>query len=203
MKIVPTTCNMPALHPELMPLLGAEMLFPSSHLSQKAYLMRKNIVRLVDKAVYEYSYARKAVLDQISEKQRSTEELMNGRIIYMFGFTNHMENCLNSVRRVLELLKSLKSDPSAPAQDRDRRKTLQRESQSLIKIRNTIEHMGEDIQKGGYSNNEPVILGLSNDEYSICIGSHSLSFVSLVLVLRELHAEAQSLLGLGSEVVNA
>lgn len=194
---------MPALHPELMPLLPAELLFSSDHLSENAYLMRKNIVRLIDKAIFEYSHAREAVLDQISEKQRPTEELMKGRIIYMFGFTNHMENCLNATRRVLELLKRLKADPSAPAQDRSRRKTIERESKSLVKIRNTLEHMGEDIYKGVYSGGKPAILGLSNDENSVCIGCHSLPFNSLVSVLRELHAEALHLLGIGAEASHA
>jgi hypothetical protein len=71
-------------------------------LSQHAALIRRNVIRLVDKAIYKYSFAREAVLDQINESHRSNEEMLNGRVIYMFGFTDHMENCLNAMRRVLD-----------------------------------------------------------------------------------------------------
>lgn len=163
-------------------------------ISPNAALMRKNIVRLVDKAVFEYSHARQAILDQMAESKRPYEELVKGRIIYMFGFTDHMENCVNATRRVLGLLENLRSDSSAPAQDRIIRRLVDAHSDPLVNIRNTLEHMGDAINKGEIGEKQPVFLGLSDDQESVSIGGHNLSFGSLAIILKGLHAECIRLL---------
>lgn len=207
MAIVPTECRMPSLYPEL------ERLFPrlillsafvgNGRLSPNAALIRRNLVRLIDKSVYEYSLARQAVLDQISESQRSYEELVTGRIIYMFGFTDHMENCLNAARRALDLLQYLRSDVSAPAQNRVNRRLIDAHAGTLIDIRNTFEHIGSAINNNEFGQDEMVVLSYGDDQKGICIGKHTLTFSSIAAILRSIHEEALRLLEAPHENIHA
>lgn len=198
MTMVPTKCNMPSLYPELEGLVPQLLLLSlfmgNGNLSRNAGLIRRSLVRLVDKAVYEYTLAREAILNQIEESQRPDEEMLKGRIIYMFGFTNHMENCLNSVRRVIGLLEALRSDVSAPAQDRITRRLVDAHVASLIDIRDILEHMGSAINADEIQDGHAAILGLGSDESSVCIGAHSLSFSSLATIIKAIYSEAKRLL---------
>jgi len=198
MAMIPTECRMPPLYPELERLQPNLLLLAAfvgnGALSQSASLIRRNLVRLVDKAVYEYSLAREAVIDQIEESQRSYEELVAGRIIYMFGFTDHMENCLNAMRRSLDLLQHLRSDPSAPSQDRIKRRLIEAHAGSLIDVRNIFEHVGSAINNNEFGEDQMVILSYADDQTGVCIGKHSLSFSSIATILRGVHEEAKRLL---------
>jgi len=189
---------MPSLHPELQRLqprlLILAVFIGNGSLSQHAALIRRNLVRLVDKAIYEYSLARKAVLDQINESHRSHEAMLNGRIIYMFGFTDHMENCLNSMRRIVDLLQHLRADPSAPTQDRITRRLIEAHAGSLIDVRNTFEHIGNAINNNEVGEGQMVVLAYGDDENGVCIGEYSLSFQSMATILKVVHAEATRLL---------
>jgi hypothetical protein len=197
-SMIPTECRMPSLYPELerlQPRLVLLVAFVGNGtLSQNAALIRRNLVRLVDKAVLEYSHSRQAILDQIAESQRSYEEMVKGRIIYMFGFTDHMENCLNATRRVLDLLQHLRADISAPIQDRITRRLVDAHAEPLIDIRNTFEHIGNAINNNDFGESQVVVLCLGDDQRSVRIGKHSLSFVSLVTILKAVHSEAKKLL---------
>jgi hypothetical protein len=196
--MIPTECKMPSLYPEierLQPrLLLVSAFIGNGTLSQNASLMRRNVVRLVDKAVYEYTLARQAILDQIAESRRSHEEMVKGRIIYMFVFTDHMENCLNSVRRALDLLQYLRSDISAPAQDRISRRLIDAHSEPLVDIRNTLEHIGGAINGSEIDDQQFVVLGLGEDQASVCIGKYALAFSSLATIIKAVHFEAVRLL---------
>lgn len=198
MTIVPTECRMPSLYPELerlQPRLILLTLFVGNGtLSQNAAMIRRNLIRLVDKAVYEYSLARHAVLDQIAESQRSYDEMLGGRIIYMFGFTDHMENCLNAARRALDLLQHLRADLSAPAQDRIKRRLIDAHAGSLIDVRNAFEHAGSAINNNEFGDGEMVVLSYGNDQSSIYIGKYTLSFNSIVTIIRGVHEEARRLM---------
>ena len=198
MTMVPTKCNMPSLYPELErlepQLLLLSAFIGNGTLSRNAGLIRRNLVRLVDKAIFEYTLARQAILDQIAEAQRPYEEMLKGRIIYMFGFTNHMENCLNAVRRVIGLLEALRSDTSAPAQDRITRRLVDAHVAPLIDIRDILEHMGSAVNADEIQDGHAVILSRGADESSLCIGAHSLSFSSLATIIKAVHSEAKRLL---------
>lgn len=198
MTMVPKKCNMPSLYPELTrldpQLLLLSAFIGNGTLSKNAGLIRRNLVRLVDKAIIEYTLARQAILDQIAESERPYEEMLKGRIIYMFGFTNHMENCLNAVRRVIGLLDALRSDNSAPAQDRIKRRLLDAHVAPLIEIRNVLEHMGSAVDADEIQDGHAVILSLGSDESSVCIGAHSISFSSLATIIKAIHSEARRLL---------
>lgn len=196
--MIPSECRMPALYPELARLQPRLLLLAAfignGTLSQNAALIRSNLIRLTDKAVYEYSLARQAVLDQIAESQRSYEEMVGGRVIYMFGFTDHMENCLNAMRRALDLLQHLRADSSSPPQDRLRRRLIDAHAGSLIDIRNVFEHVGDAINSNEFGEGEMVVLSYGDDQNSIRIGKHSLSFNSIATILRGIHEEAKRLL---------
>ncbi|HWE37762.1 MAG TPA: hypothetical protein VG406_14435 [Isosphaeraceae bacterium] len=82
--------------------------------TSKGRLYRRNFARLVDKSIYEYQMSRKAVLDEIAERQRPYEQMAaEGRPMYILGFTDHFENCLNSVNRALNLFERLRLSRSA------------------------------------------------------------------------------------------
>jgi hypothetical protein len=195
--MIPTECKMPLLFPELERLLPRLLLtsfIGGVALSTKAASIRRNVVRLVDKAVSEYSFARQYLLDQIAESQRNEKELLQGRIIFMFGFVDHMENCLNATRRILELLQWLRADATAPMQDRIQRRLVEAHVEPLIEIRDLLEHMGEAINGNRIGDHEPVVLVLGDDEETVRIGKYSLSFSSLATILRAFHCEAVRLL---------
>jgi hypothetical protein len=198
MTMVPTECRMPPLYSELQRLQPRLILVVAfvgnGTLSPGAAAIRRNLVRLVDKAIHEYSLAREAVLNQINEAQRSPEEMRGGRVLYMFGFTDHMENCLNAMRRVLGLLQHLRSDMSAPPQDRLARRLIEAHTGSLIDVRNTFEHFGSAINNNEIGDGQMVVLSYSDDQNGVCIGNHALSFDSIAKILRALHAEATTLL---------
>lgn len=189
---------MPSIYPELKrlepQLLLLSIFIGNGKLSMKAGLIRRNLVRLVDKANYEYMLARSAILDQIAESQRPSDQMLKGRIIYMFGFTNHMENCLNAVRRVIGLLEVLRSDLSAPVQDRITRRLVDAHAAPLIDIRDILEHMGSAVNADEIQDGQAVILSLGSDESSVCIGPYKMSFASLSTIIYAIHSEATRLL---------
>lgn len=196
--MIPTENKMPELYPELgrlqPQLLLAGAFVGNGTLSSNAALMRREVIRLMDKAIFEYSLARQAIIDQIAEGQRPYEELLKGRIIYMFGFTDHMENCVNATRRLIALMQHLRGDRSAPSQDRIKRRLINAHADPLIDIRDTLEHMGEMISKDEILDGHPVVIALGDDQATIQLGRHSLSFLSLSTILRALHSEAVGLL---------
>jgi hypothetical protein len=197
-SMIPTENKMPQLYPELGRLQPQLMLtaafIGNGTLSQNAALMRREVVRLIDKAIYEYTLAQQAIIDQIAETHRPYEELVKGRIIYMIGFTDHMENCINATRRLVALLQNLRSDRSAPLQDKIKRRLVEAHANPLIDIRDTLEHMGEIISEDKMPDGHPVVIALGDDQASIQLGAYSLSFQSLSIILRALHSEAVILL---------
>ncbi len=196
--MIPTENKMPQLYPELgrmqPQLMLATVFVGNGSLSQNAALMRRHVIRLIDKAIFEYTLARQAVLDQIAESERPYEELLTGRVIYMFGFTDHMENCINATRRLLALMQYLRSDLSSPPQDKIKGRLIDAHASPLIDIRDTLEHMGEKISKDEILDGHPVVLSLGDDQASVQLGRHAISFLSLAIILRSLHSEAVSLL---------
>ncbi len=196
--MIPTENKMPQLYPELGRLQPQLMLTTTfvgnGSLSSNAAGMRHEVIRLMDKAIFEYTLARQAIINQISEGQRPYEELVEGRVIYMHGFINHIENCINAVRRLIALMEYLRSDRSAPLQDKTKRRLISALADDLIDIRNTLEHMGEMISESQILDGHPVVIAIGQDQASIQLGKHTLSFQSLTSMLRALHSEAVNLL---------
>lgn len=142
----------------------------------KLYL--RLLVRLVDKSVSEYNIA-KEYLDQ---------EIKNGnKLDYGFIIINHLENCINAINRVAKTFQS-SMKVSNKIKDNDKlSKYLSKESIENIEkfntasIRNKVEHIDDDIQKGEFRGQ--LFLAVDNNYEKICISNKSISLSDLVLII--------------------
>lgn len=185
----PTECNMQDLSDLKMDAMATSILqafLPSSD-DRKMRLYQHIFARLVDKGIYEYQLAREHLVKQVMESKRPYEELVRGRIIYMDGFTNHLENCINAVGRLLRLRDKLLSQQLDPPIPKTLRKVLQASSSTLVDVRNTMEHMDDVIRRDELEEGEVGILSLGKDQASAVIGGYSISFRDLETTLRKLH----------------
>lgn len=125
---IPTECKMPDLSGLDSPLINrlfVQLLLGEHNLSPKAAQYRKNFVRLIDKALREYDEARNYLLAEVAEAFRPTEEMTKtGRYLYIIGFTDHIENCINAVSRLFRLLGRINSEEYSPGFPRSLRKLL-------------------------------------------------------------------------------
>lgn len=120
---------------------------------EKTQLKLAVSVRLIDKAIHEYSYARNAVLVGEAESAMSYEDINRrgqGQLIYGANITNHLENCINALGRIYATMKNGKGSVS----------------QTVKNMRNMVEHMDEKMRKGVYG---PIGLDISEDASSIKI----------------------------------
>src|ERR1051326_9050681 len=73
-------------------------------------VLRRLFVHWVDRSIGEYDTARRVLLRQLAEMQRSPEEMSkSGRVFYMFDFSDSLEQCLILIRRLLRALEKLKT----------------------------------------------------------------------------------------------
>jgi len=113
---------------------------------------RKNLARLVDKAVREYQEAREAC-----------EQLVFSRGVRdAVIFCDHMENCINAVHRAIRLLDRIKQANNI---GRNLNRTLKRKiaagSRFIENIRDTFEHIDERIQRDQIPAGELIMIGLA------------------------------------------
>src|SRR5439155_21748412 len=121
----------------------------------------------------------------------------SGWIIYEFGFTDHLENCINATRRLLGIVERIKGDGKAAPIPRETRRLLESIRKQVIDVRDVIEHMDETVQKEGIKENEPVILSLSRERRDkVSIAGYSLELCRLGQTLRVLHRVGVALLNL-------
>ena len=194
---LPSECKMPDLS-DLGPLIGRlliQLLVGEHGLSPKTSLYRRNFTRLIDKAVWEYQEARETILAQIAEMNRVPEEMSkNGRVIYLFGFTSHIENCINAVRRLYRLLERIKAEKQSPELPRELRKQIGASDKTIAKIRDAIEHMDEYIHKDEVGVGKPVMATGSDNWDAVVVSNYELKFEELAMVLRTMHEIALHLL---------
>ena len=196
--MIPNECKMPDLS-KLERLQGALMLRvvftqADAKIGQKAALFRRVFIRLTDKAIVEYLEARSAIDYQVQESKRPAKEMKEtGRIIYMFSFSDHMENCINSVRRLLRLLERINSDKDAPTIPRNKRRFLSSQGKKLINLRDTFEHMDERIQLDEIGPNEAIMVKLGENADRIEIGPHQITFLELAGIISKLYELASCL----------
>lgn len=197
--MMPTTCKMPVV--QLASLTGPLLLvcnfFGPGPLSSGAAQMRVNVARLADKALHEYTRARRCMVDQIAEDKRPTEQLLQGRDIHMFEFIDQMENCIGSVRRALRYIEALRADTTAPKQDKLKRRAAESRAKELTAVRNTVEHLDKRIAQGAVVEGEPIALRLTADEKGVQLGGEVLSFDALAHLIRYIHQIAVDLLDVG------
>lgn len=171
---IPKECKMPDLSGLDSPLIGrllVQLLVGERGLSQKAGLYHRNFVRLVDKALREYHEARGVILVQIAESNRSAKEMSrDGRHIYIFAFTDCIEDCINAIRRLYGLLERFKSEKESPVMPRELRKLVETKMKLVVDIRHAVEHMDERIQNGEIATGKPIMLNQESRFNHIYLG---------------------------------
>jgi hypothetical protein len=148
---------------------------------------RANFSRLVDKGISAYLAGRTAVLAQIAEAQRPAREMQTGRVLYIFEFTNAMEDCVNATHRALLMLDRMKGLPIATHMPKTTRKLIETHVQEINDVRDVVEHMDAEIRGGNISHGQSVMLTMGRDQESIAIGGQSIRLDRLAGVLRNLH----------------
>lgn len=189
---IPKECKMPDLSALdlLINRLIVQLMIGNPGLSQKASLYRRNFVRLVDKALREYSEAREAILADVAEANRSVKDLKKyGRRMHFISFTDHIETCINAVARLYRILERIKLEKQSPAWPRELRRLLETKSKSIADIRNAVEHVEKKIQKGEIGLGKPIMLTVSENDEALMVANYEIKFEELALVLKKMEAE--------------
>ena len=175
--------------------LAIQALFGELGLSQKTRLYRRNFIRLVDRALREYHEARELILAQIAEMNRSPEEMIrDGRSIYLFRFPDHIETCINAVRRLYKLLERIKAEKESPELPRELRRQVETMEGTILRIRGAIEHMDELILNGEIAVGKPIMAAGSENWDAVVVADEEIKFEDLAMVLRKMHEIALQLL---------
>lgn len=180
---LPTECKMSDLS-DLAPLrdrLTIKLLVGLPGLSQEAGLCLRNFVRLVEKALIEHREAREVMLKVIGKPQN---------FLMLFDFVNHIETCINAVRRLYKLLDRIKAEPPSPYIPRELRRLVESHEGAIIKVRDASEHMNAIIQ------DKPVMLTVSEDNDFVIVTKYKLKFNELDIVLRRMHEVAEYILSI-------
>jgi hypothetical protein len=196
--MIPSACHMPDLTAACPPLTPSLVMVATfigdGPLSRTAGLHRRTFARLVDKAVAEYTRAREALIAQIEEGMRTADEMaLTGRLIYIFAFVDHLENCLNASRRLLLSLDHLKKDRTVPHLERANRREVEVGGRGIVDVRNTLEHMAERIDRGDVQDGQPVVLCLTDDGRAVTVGDASLRLDTLASVLQHFYSIGKNL----------
>lgn len=193
----PPECKMPDLS-DLGGLVGrltVQLLIGEPSINRRVSLYRRNFVRLVDKAVFEYKQAREVILDQIAEANRPAKEMMKtGRYLNIFGITNHMENCINAIHRIYKLLERIKTERESPTIPRQIRRSVETKRGPIGVLRIAAEHMDELIRRDELAPNTPIMLALTKNSDRIKISDYDIKFIDLAIVLRNMHAIGEYIL---------
>ncbi|TSA44403.1 hypothetical protein D4R51_03870 [bacterium] len=187
---LPKKCKMPDLISlAKMKVLGSYLLSSLTGADDKLDFRfiqyRRVFVRLADKAIYEYQIAREAVIEQINDKDGG---------IYLAKIINHLENCINSVRRLLYLFDRIKSDRKNPfIIDRSLRRLIESKSSQIVDMRDIIEHIDTEILGGKIKNDQTIALDISDNASEIMIGGFNLSLTDLSSLITHFHSIASEL----------
>lgn len=118
----------------------------------------------------EYEQARQVILDQIKEANRPAKEIeKTGRHIVLFGFTNHIEDCINAIRRTYKLLERIKTEEVSPPIPREIRRLLESKSADITNSRNLVEHIDEIISRDELAPNKPIMLAITKNSDGVKI----------------------------------
>ena len=198
---LPKNCKMSELSDlySLMPILGAAvMVFRGVHLTKKEQSYLRLFTRLIDKAIYEYSIARDAVIAGAKELEGKLKKLpsnlhpliIGDRPLFIFEFIDHMETCLNTIRRLYGLKDAIDNERGGLKQmERLKRRFVEAHFDELTKIRGIIQHMDDRIQQG--ESKGPVMLTVSENDEEVEISDRSIRFTDIEGVLRRFHEIAK------------
>jgi len=133
--------------------------------------------RLVDKAAEEYMKAKEYVEKEIETKDR---------LGYRFAIMDHLENCINALSRAAKALRSAVKGKSNLL-DYISKETLEKiiDDRKIRTIRNRIEHIDEDIQKGRFE--EGLFLDIDESYKKICINRKCITLQDLASIIEKYH----------------
>lgn len=163
-------------------LIGAGNNFPPAMASY-----RRNMVRVADKAVYDYIDVRNSVLAQIAEAQRPHNEMVKGRQIYMFRAVNKLEDCIITVQRLFRYFEKVKRDPSRFPLDGLLRRQLESVEDSIRDTRNLIEHLDNDIRNEKIQEGQNTAPALDQETRMISLAGETLPVEKLARAIRHFH----------------
>lgn len=151
------------------------------YLDKKLISYRKIFVRLVDKSIFEYSLARENIINQINSD--------NNTIYYYFLAVNHLENCINTTKRLFNLFDRIKKIKENPfIEDKILKKLVNAYLKPIEKVRNSIEHIDKDIQNEIIESKQPISLKIDYENASkASIGKYELSLIGLSKIITNFH----------------
>jgi hypothetical protein len=190
MMAIPTECKMPdlsGLDSPLMNRLLAKLLVGEQENGTKVANYIRNFIRLIDKALREYNEARNHLLNEVAVPKRS---------LYVIGFTDHMENCINAISRLFRLLDRINSEKDSPQFPRSLRRLLHTKNKLITDLRNSVEHIDKQIQKDEIFSGNPVMITYNKDGDGIAISKLELKHQELASVLTNMNEIALYLLQL-------
>lgn len=196
----PSECKMPdlsTLEPlwtRLVPLL----LVGAPGLSKSTGLYLREYVRLVEKALREYCEARNAILEVVAEiNDKGETPKQNARLAFVFLFADHMETCIDAIRRIYHLMNGIvRIKEDSTLVPKELRKLVLTDYEPIRGIRDTIQHLDEDI-RDGIPPGKPVMLAVNDNADGIVISSHEMKFDQMAMVLRRMHEIALHILVAG------
>lgn len=144
-------------------------------LDKKGQLYLRLLCRLVDKAFDEYLSAREYLLEELRSKDK---------LAYRFTIIGHLENCINALHRAISVFSFSKSHSEIGRFiSRNTKRKIQR--LNISDIRDAIEHIDKDIQKGLLQ--KGVFLDIDDEYKNVCIGAKCVSLTEIVHILEKYH----------------
>jgi hypothetical protein len=203
---IPTKCNLPDLS-NLKPLAGrliVRLLVGDPVLNGNVGLYFREYVRLIGKALYEYTQARNVVIEVVKEfNYRGKNPPNNARLNYAFEFPNHMETCINAIRRLYNLQDGInRTKKEFIIIPRDLRKIIQSYFDPIKDVRDEVEHLDEKINLQ-ISQGEPIMLTVNDAGDGIMISSFEIKFTEIANVLKNMHQIAVYILEHNSSTPNS
>ncbi len=163
----PSRVNMPDisdLKKDLLPISMVSMFVGKAPRKHPARAYWLTLVRLVDKAVFEYGHAQVAV-----EAARELPKQRKGLVLLPFDAVGHFENCINAMHRAMNFVKALQSarlrkPDGSPVVPRGLPVLSTDATSRIDKMRNAIEHTEKDIAKGVLAVGQPLFLAIGEDD---------------------------------------
>lgn len=196
----PSECKMPDLS-TLEPLwtrLFPLLMIGAPGLAKNTGLYLREYVRLVEKALREYGEARNANLEVIAEiNDKGKESKQSARLACVFVFADHMETCIDAIRRIYRLMDGIiRTKEDSTLVPRELRKLVSTNRESVTGIRDTIQHLDKDI-RGRIPAGKPIMLAVNDNADGIVISSHEMKFDQIAMVLKRMHEIALHIMVVG------
>ncbi len=177
--------------PKLFPMLMARALVGEGE-NKELIVLRRLMVFWVDKSVRKYSEARGYFVSQVDDIHETTKRFPEpSNQLYIFGFSDDIEDCLIVTRRLLHLLDKLKTMPDAKI-NRTVRKFIDAQSRTLIKSRDFLEHTVESLST--LPPDSSLLARVIPEKKGFQIGNHIVAFSDLAATLKTFHKVAYGLI---------